>query len=175
MNGAAGKDVIAAEKSHLRRPAGQKNFKIAVIAGPQKNDGRSIARLNHSRLKIRNSNSKSETNVDFQKQDKARLFQTRRFEIFKFIVIRSLRVSVSKLQFWITLLPFVSNFVLRISDFPKVGLFFADIAQQLFPFCIFFLVLLHGHTGFGIVALEGRLVDGAIETEFTENFLAFGT
>jgi hypothetical protein len=43
MNGAAGKDVIAAEKSHLRRPAGQENFKIVMIGRPEKNDGRGIA------------------------------------------------------------------------------------------------------------------------------------
>jgi hypothetical protein len=58
---------------------------------------------------------------------------------------------------------------------PMLGLFSANVAQQLFPFCIFFLVLLHGHTGFGIVALEWRFVDCAVETEFPQDFLPFGT
>src|SRR5688500_5463912 len=58
---------------------------------------------------------------------------------------------------------------------PTLGLLSADVAQQLFPFCIFFLVLLHGHTGFGIVALERRFVDCAVETKFPQDFLPFGT
>jgi len=47
MNRPAGKDVEAAEEVHFRRPASQKNFKTAVIAGPDEHDSRSVAGMNH--------------------------------------------------------------------------------------------------------------------------------
>ena len=70
MNGAAREDVIAAKKFHLRRPAGQENFKSVVIGRPEENDRGGITGLNHS------NNLKSKSRPKRNKQKSKPKFET---------------------------------------------------------------------------------------------------
>jgi hypothetical protein len=55
VNRATRENVIAAKKAHFRRPARQKDFEAAVIAGTKENDGGSRTRMNHKQ-QYRNPN-----------------------------------------------------------------------------------------------------------------------